>query len=79
MVGVEEKQLMDAEKVQRKIERLKLPEAEFIDNQIRCFLQSYGKRRNMSAGLERTRYILSKLSYRPVYYIWFNTEMGIRG
>jgi len=77
MVGVEEEQLMDAEKVQRKIERLRQPEAEFIELQISRFLQSYGKRRNMSAGLERTRYVLSKLTYRPVYYIWFNTEMGI--
>jgi hypothetical protein len=38
------------------------------------FLQAYGKRREMRAGIERTRYVLSKLTGRPVYYIWFNPE-----
>ena len=79
MVGIEEEQLIDAEKVQRKIDRLGRKEDEFIEDQIRLFLQSYGKRRNSQAGLERTRYILSKLTYRPVYYIWFNPQSRVNG
>jgi len=78
MVGIEEDQLINAEKVQRKLDRLPSPQAEFIELEIKRFLQSYGKRRNMQAGLERTRYILSKFTFRPVYYIWFNPKFDAR-
>jgi len=72
MVGIEKEQLIDPKKVQRKLQQLQPSEARFIEFQIQNFLQSYGKRRNMPPGAERTRYILSKLTFRPVYYIWFN-------
>lgn len=71
MVGIDEMDLIDGEKVQGKIEGLPSKEADFIEGQMRCFLKSYGKRRDMAAGLSRTRYVLSKLTERPVYYIWF--------
>ena len=74
-VGIEEKELINSEIVQRKIEKLRRQKADFIERQIRCFLQSYGARRNMHPGIERTRYVLSKLTERPVYYIWFNKEI----
>ena len=77
MVGVEKEHLIDPKQVQRKIEELPSIAAEFIGLQIREFLQSYGKRRYMSPGLERTEYVLSKLTDRPVYYIWFNPEMEL--
>jgi len=76
MVGIEKQKLIDAQEVQRKLGRLPAPDAEFIELQIKRFLQSYGKRRHMPAGLERTRYILSKLTVRPVYYIWFNSRLA---
>ena len=73
MVGIEESELIDAEKVQRKLAGLSDDQAEFIERQISSFLQSYGcRRRNMQTGPKRMRYILSKLTARPVYYIWFN-------
>ena len=74
--GITKRQLIDAEKVQRKLDRLTGSQAEFIESEIKHFLQSYGKRRNNQPGGERTRYILSKLTARPVYYIWFNE--GVR-
>ena len=77
MVGIEEEQLINAEKVQRKLDRLPSPQAWFIELEIKRFLQSYGKRRNMQAGLERTRCILSKLTVRPIYYIWFNPRFTV--
>jgi len=76
MLGIEKKELIDAKHAQRKLDRLPAPDAEFIELQIKRFLQSYGKRQNMSAGIERTRYILSKLTERPVYYIWFNPYLA---
>lgn len=74
LVGIEKEQLIDPQKVQEKLENLRRGEWEFINLQIECFLQSYGKSRNMPAGPKRTEFVLSKLTERPVYYIWFNRE-----
>ena len=77
MVSVQERELIDPSGVQRKLERLDKRRAEFIELEIRRFLQSYGKRRDMPDGLERTRFILSKLSARPAYYVWFNPNLEL--
>ncbi len=74
-VGIEEHQFIDADFVQRKIDQLTKEKAEFLEFEIRHFLQCYGKRRTMPPGLERTRFILTKLTERPVYYIWFNPNL----
>jgi len=77
MVGIEKEELSDTANVQRKLERLEGDEAAFIECEIRGFLEHYGKRRFMSAGCERTGFVLSKLARRPVYYIWFNPEIRL--
>jgi len=77
MVGIEKDMLISPQKVQQKLDQLRQPEVEFIELQIKLFLQSYGKRRNSQAGLERTRFVLSKLTIRPVYYIWFNPKLQL--
>ena len=77
MVGIEQAEFIEPRKVQRRLEQLPPVKAEFIELQIREFLQSYGRRRDMPAGPERTRFTLSKLTFRPVYYIWFNPEKKI--
>ena len=79
MVGIEAKELIDPQEVLRKLDRLPAPKSEFIERQIRRFLQSYSRRRNMQPGLERTRYVLSKLTERPIYYIWFNEKLTHNG
>jgi hypothetical protein len=68
-VGIGGNDLIDVEAVQRKMDSLSKDAAEFIDYQMRSFLQCYGKRRNMQAGFERTRFVLSRLTERPIYYI----------
>jgi hypothetical protein len=73
-VGIEKEEFLDWQKVHQKLEQLRRKESEFIELQIREFLQSYGKRRDEAAGPERTRFVLSKLTSRPVYYIWFNSN-----
>ena len=75
MVGIEKNQLIDARRVQQAIEKLPQEHWEFIELQTLEFMQSYGKRRTMPPGLERTRFVLSKLTDRPVYYLWLNPEM----
>lgn len=76
-VGIEKQELTDPQKVHRKLQKLGATESEFIKDQINRFLQSYGKRRNMRHCLERTRFVLSKLTERPVYYIWFNPKLKL--
>jgi hypothetical protein len=75
LVGIEQNELIDENRVHRKLEQLHWPKADFIERQIQLFLQSYGSKRNMHPGFERTRFVLSKLTERPVYYIWFNKEL----
>ena len=73
-VGIEDRQLVDPKEVQRSIDQLEESEEQFIELEIRRFLQSYSRCRDMPPGLKRTRYVLSRLTTRPVYYIWFNPK-----
>ena len=77
IVGLAETELIDPHKVWRKLNQMPKVQAEFIEFEIKRFLQSYGSRRNMPPSLERTRFILSKLTARPVYYIWFNPDKSV--
>jgi len=74
IVGIEADQLIDPRNVQRVLDHLPAEKSQFLESQIRYFLRSHGRRRDMSGGLERTRYILTRLAARPTYYIWFNPE-----
>ena len=74
MVGIEKNEFIYPQRVQRKIDKLTGRKAGFIEGQIKEFLQSYGKRRGMPSGIETTEFVLSKLTERPVYYVWFNKE-----
>ncbi len=76
LVGIEQTEFIDENRVHRKIKQLRWQKANLIERQIQLFLQSYGRRRNMQPGLERTRFILTKLTERPVYYIWFNPRLA---
>jgi hypothetical protein len=53
-------------------------EAQFIEGEMVRFLQSYGQRRFMQLGIERTRFILNKLTDRPVYYLWKKPNIELR-
>ena len=74
LVGIEQHHLIDPAYVHGQLAQLGWPKTDFIESRIRWFLQSYGGHRDMAASLERTRYVLSKLTDRPVYYIWFNND-----
>jgi hypothetical protein len=76
LLGIEAEQLVEPQKVQRRLDRLSLTETEFIERAIKHFLKSHGRRRDMLPGLGRTCYILTRLTARPTYYIWFNQEGG---
>jgi hypothetical protein len=77
VVGIEEDELIDSETVQEKIEMLGKKEREFVVLQMREFLRGYGKRRMENDGYKRTRFILSKINFRPVYYVWMNPNSRV--
>ena len=72
LIGVEGQIPIDARAVQQHIESLSQGKRLFIEREMKRFLAGYGKRKNMPAGLERTQFVLSKLTDRPVYYLWLN-------
>ncbi len=76
-VGVEEQELVDPARVQERLDHLPPDAGAFVETCVQRFLKSHGTRRSMPAGLERTRYLLSKLTHRPAYYIWFHPELEI--
>jgi len=77
-VGIEADQLIDPAAVQKQIESLGWPAVDFLETRIEPFLKSHNTRRAMPPGLERTRYILHKLTRRPTYYIWRNPKCQLR-
>jgi hypothetical protein len=89
-VGVDEQDLIDPGLVQRELDKLRTEgspsttlgtggqRADFIEGEMTRFLQSYGERRLMQPGIERTRFVLNKLTDRPVYYIWRNPNVELR-
>jgi hypothetical protein len=81
-VGIDEQDLIDPAVVQRELDKLGTEDrgqkADFVEEEMTRFLQSYGQRRLMQPGIERTRFILSKLTDRPVYYLWRNPNVELR-
>lgn len=76
-VGIEADQLIDPTGVQEHIDTLDWPAVDFLETRIEQFLKSHGTRRTMAPGLERTRYILNRLTHRPAYYIWFHPDLEV--
>jgi len=74
-VGVEENDLVDPAGVQARLDQLPRPAGDFLEARVQRFLKSHGTRRTMPSGIERTRYLLARLTQRPAYYIWFNPLM----
>ncbi len=77
IVGIDENLFIDPQALQRKLNKLSKAECAFIEREMMSFLQAYGKRKHMAGGIERTRFVLSKITARPVYYIWFNPKKKI--
>jgi hypothetical protein len=81
-VGIDEQDLIDPAVIQRGLDKLRTEDrgqrADLIEYEMTRFLQGYGQRRLMQPGSERTRFILSKLTDRPVYYMWRNPNAELR-
>ncbi len=69
--------LIDPKGLQKRIDALRWPSADFLEQRVQLFLKSHGTRRTMPPGLDRTRYILTRLTNRPRYYIWFHPHLEV--
>jgi len=78
MVGICENDIVDTKMVQNKIDSLDSSQSRFIEEQIQKFLLAYGKSATKKVGLERTRFVLSRLGQRPAYYVWFNPKVKVK-
>lgn len=78
-VGIEETHLVSPDLVQAHFDALDGAQASFIEHYVGEFLRSHGTRRTMPPGLERTRYLLGKLTHRPAYYLWLNPALMDNG
>ena len=76
-VGIEADQLIDPDGVQEQLDALETTAVNFLEDRIAQFLKSHGTRRTLPPGPERTRYILSRLTHRPAYYIWFHPNLEV--
>jgi len=68
----------DAAEVHKRMENLPAPCRRRLEKAFRRFLGAYGRRRKMPGGLERTRFVLSRLNACPAYYVWFNPHYPLR-
>jgi len=75
LAGIDDNDLIDPEAVQGKLDALSPSATEFMEIRFRQFLKSHGGRRNMPHGIDRTRYVLAKLTERPAYHIWFHPDL----
>ncbi|MEN6384437.1 MAG: hypothetical protein ABFD79_04500 [Phycisphaerales bacterium] len=75
IVGIEDYDLIDVERTHNKMQSLSTKAKRFIEKEIESFLCNYGRHvRNLPEGLKRTEFVISKLSDRPVYYLWRNAD-----
>ena len=68
---------IDPHALQQRIDALPSDEAAFLERAIQSVLKSHGTRRTMSGGLERTRYLLTRLTQRPMYYLWRHPTLEV--
>ncbi len=74
IIGIDESMLIDSVRVHRDIELLSSEKRQFIEKEFSIFLKSFGNKRYCSPSLKRTRFVLGRLTERPIYYIWFRKE-----
>lgn len=65
--------------VQTKMDCLFEKEATLLDRRIHAFLGRFGKRRKMMWGIERTTFVLQRLSNQWMYYAWLNPKRKVAG
>jgi hypothetical protein len=79
IIGIEPAELVDIERTHKKIQNTGEKAKGFIEKHIKDFLAAYGRRaRNLPDCLKRTEFVLSRLTERPVYYLWRNAAIKLK-
>ncbi len=78
-VGIDRRLWIDSEAVYASIERLDAQRREFLLYEMGCFLQKFGSQREMEHCVERTDFLLGKLTPPGRYFAWLNPERRIPG
>jgi hypothetical protein len=78
-VGIEQSDLVDIERTHSILQGLNDKAKCFIEKQITDFLTAYGRRAKLMPDcLRRTEFFISRLSDRPVYYLWRNAKLNLK-
>ncbi|MDD5458610.1 MAG: hypothetical protein PHF37_04395 [Phycisphaerae bacterium] len=67
-IGIDKTELADAQQIQKIIEASSDIDRCLIEKMMHKFVGPYGRRRFLT-GIEQLEFVLSRLAYRPVYYI----------
>jgi hypothetical protein len=70
LVSIPGRLFIDPRAVHRRLDGLAGERRLFMEAELGQFLKAYGRRRNMQHSFDRTRFVLSRLCIRPVYYVW---------
>jgi hypothetical protein len=78
-IGIEQIDLVDIEMTHSKLQSLDGKQKTFIEKQIIDFLAAYGRRAKiMPDCIARTEFVISRLTDRPVYYLWRNASVKLK-
>lgn len=67
--GIDARMRLDPDAAHQRLASLPPSQRDRLDAEFRRFLGPYGKRRRMTDGPDRTRFVLSRLTAPPVYYL----------
>lgn len=76
-IGIVDSMFIDPMEVHRDIESFDTEMRQFIEKEFRVFLKCFGNKRYCCHSLERTEFVLSRLTERPIYYIWFDKSLVV--
>lgn len=76
-VGIPPQMYHVPEAVQYRMEKLKKSESEFIQHEIKVFLRGFHHHEFMKPGLDRVKYLLSKINYPNAYLLWKNPTLQL--
>jgi len=78
-IGLDAKKTLLPTTLQKRLRALKEPQKSFIENEITQFLHQFKNRQHQDPTLDRSKYIISKLSYPQAYLLWYNEKKPISG
>jgi len=74
-IGITDSMFINPMEVHSDIELLSKNMRQFIEKEIRIFLKCFSNKRYCIHSMERTKFVLTRLTERPIYYIWFNKSL----